>query len=71
MRCKPKKKVTTHRTRDDASAGAANGPLRAALFRPGCTAVCECEARGSDPEECNALYIYDEGGEHVATFHGA
>ena len=72
MQCKSQQKIDTHHTRDAASLQAANGPLRVALFRPGSRGVCKCQAEdGVDPADCDALYVMDSDGAHIATFHGS
>ena len=65
--------IKLHSTRDGAMVtdAAANGPLQVAAFRPGSRAICRCMAEeGCKPEDCDALYIADSAGNHVATFHG-
>ena len=41
------------------------------MFRPGSTAMCECEASETDEAHCAKMHIHDENGARVATFHGA
>jgi len=64
------RRITTHLTRDEASAGAATGPLKVAAFQPGTRAQCKCSTGECKESECNALYIFDESGAHLASFHG-
>lgn len=42
-----------------------------ALFKKGHNVTCKCMAEGGKPEDCDALYVTDENGEHLATLHGA
>lgn len=60
-----------HLTRDSASPTLANGSLRVALFRPKSDAVCRCAAGECKQADCDALYVLDSAGEHLATFHGS
>lgn len=62
--------IRTH-AHDAASPQLANGPLRVAIFRPGTQAVCRCEAEGTDPAQCDALYVVDPDAGHFATFWGS
>jgi hypothetical protein len=67
------KGVNHHRTRDAVtfSDGAAE-QTAVAIFRRGHNATCRCMAEeGCAPENCDALYITDEGGERLATLQGA
>jgi hypothetical protein len=64
--------INTHPTRDAItfSDGAAE-QAALALFKPGHNATCKCMADGTDPAQCDGLYVTDENGEHLATLYGA
>jgi len=63
--------ISLHMTRDAASTAAATGPLKVAAFKPGSRAQCKCAAGECKESECDALYVMDEAGNRLATFHGA
>jgi hypothetical protein len=64
--------VNTHPTRDSVTfSDAAAEQSAVALFKPGHNSTCKCMAEGTDPKECDGLYITDENGGHLATLHGA
>lgn len=49
---------------------AAAESLRSALFRPGHTATCKCQAGECDRGQCDELRIHDDKGQKVACFYG-
>lgn len=64
--------VNAHPTRDAMTfSDAAAEQTAVALFKKGHNATCKCVAEGTDPAQCDALYITEESGERLATLHGA
>jgi hypothetical protein len=62
--------VAIHATRDATTPAAATGPLKIAAFKQGTRAQCRCAAGECKESECDALYVMDESGNRLATFHG-
>jgi hypothetical protein len=71
MRCAGGNKIVDlHATRDQASPGAAAGPLKTAAFKPGTRAQCKCAAGECSEAQCDELRIMDADNNKLATFHG-
>jgi hypothetical protein len=70
LRCTGDRRIVAlHATRDAATPSAANA-LRVAAFKPGTRAQCKCAAGECSQDKCDALYVMDEAGNRLATFHG-
>ena len=65
--------INRHPTRDAVTfSDAAAEATSVAIFRKGHNVTCRCMAdEDCKPDDCDALYITDSGGNHMATLHGA
>lgn len=65
--------VNRHPTRDavQVSDGAVQ-QTAVAMFKQGYNSTCRCMVEeGCKPEDCDALFITDQNGQHLATLHGS
>ena len=68
-RAKQQAKIESHRTRDEVSEGGARA-LEVARIPPGHGVSCRCSEGECTQDKCDQLYVHDESGARVATFHG-
>jgi hypothetical protein len=47
---------------------AASGGMRVAIFKPGCRALCKCQAGMCDEADCDELGVFDDQDEQLCSF---
>ncbi len=65
-----KDKIRQHALRrgEPMTTDAAASAMRIAVFRPGCRALCKCQAGMCPPEECDEMGIFSEEDEQLCSF---
>ncbi len=65
-----KDKIKQHvpRRGEPTTSDAAASAMRVAVFRPGCRALCKCQAGMCDEADCNELGVFDDQDEQLCSF---